>query len=258
VICFFDWTLERARKYPDLLRIVEQRVKPDRDKVKQVSERQKWWLFARLRGEMHQAIKPLRRVLVRSRVSELHPLAFVSKGMVYSDATVIFAFDDDYHFALLQSNAHEAWVRRNASTMRTDIRYTPTDCFDTFPFPQEPLAEDRDSAARVGAQYHEHRRQVMLARNLGLTKTYNLLHNPDCQDEDIVRLRELHAEMDRAILACYGWQDIDPGHGFHENERGQTRYTVSPEARREMLRRLLELNLKVAAEEEASGRAKGR
>ncbi|MGD0949035.1 MAG: hypothetical protein ABSA52_16615 [Candidatus Binatia bacterium] len=49
--------------------------------------------------------------------------------------------------------------------------------------------------------------------------------------------------MDRAILACYGWTDLDLGHGSHQNERGQTRYTISPTARRELLRRLLELNL---------------
>jgi hypothetical protein len=81
--------------------------------------------------------------------------------------------------------------------------------------------------ARIGADYHKHRRQTMLARNLGLTKTYNLVHRPGCTDADIDRQRALHAEMDRAILACYGWQDLDPGHGFHQNERGQTRFTVS-------------------------------
>jgi hypothetical protein len=82
---------------------------------------------------------------------------------------------------------------------------------------------------------------------------YNLFHNPECTDADIARLRELHAAMDRAILACYGWQDLDPGHDFHQNERGQTRYTISPTARRELLRRLLELNLKVASQETSAG-----
>jgi hypothetical protein len=52
--------------------------------------------------------------------------------------------------------------------------------------------------------------------------------------------------MDRSILACYTWSDFDPGHGFHQNERGQTRYTISPAARRELLRRLLDLNLSLA------------
>jgi len=149
------------------------------------------------------------------------------------------------------------WVRRNASTMRTDIRYTPTDCFETFAFPQAPAGSARAEAERLGEAYHEHRCQVMLARQLGLTKTYNLFHNPQYADADIARLRELHATMDRSILTCYGWTDpspgswqaLDPGHGFHANERGQVRFTVSPAARREVLRRLLALNLEIAARE---------
>lgn len=95
----------------------------------------------------------------------------------------------------------------------------------------------------------------MLARQLGLTRTYNLFNNPACEDEDIRRLRELHATMDNAVLACYNWEDLDLGHGFHQNDRGQVRYTVSPAARRELLRRLLALNLELAeAERPAAGK----
>jgi hypothetical protein len=266
VICFHDWDLERARQYPDLLRIVEERVKPQRLSLPphNATNRKRseyWWQFGVYAQNMRQAIAPLRRVLVRSRVSELHGMVFVPPGWIYNEQLIVFAFDDDYHFALLQSNIHEAWVWRQASSLESRNRYTPTDCFDTFPFPPEeyrrvasgewrvvaldgPFAE----AARIGAEYHEHRRQIMLRRCLGLTKTYNLFHDPNCTDADIVRLRELHAEMDRAILACYAWQDLDLGHGFWQNDRGQTRYTVSPEARRELLRRLLELNAVLATE----------
>jgi hypothetical protein len=59
--------------------------------------------------------------------------------------------------------------------------------------------------------------------------------------------------LDRAILACYGWGDLDLGHGFHQNERGQVRYSVSDLARREMLARLLRLNLEVAEGEHIRG-----
>ncbi len=250
IVCFHDWDLQRAGMFPELLRIVEERVKPERDCLHgpgDRSHREHWWQFANYRPGLRRAIAPLNRILLRSRVSELHMMAFVPAGWVYGDATVVFAFDDFYHFALLQSSVHEAWVRRNASTMRTDVRYTPTDCFETFAFPQEPPSASRREAEQVGETYHAHRRQAMLARQLGLTKTYNLVHDPACTNADIARLRELHAEMDRAILACYGWTDLDAGHGFHINERGQTRYTVSPAARREILRRLLALNLEIAA-----------
>ncbi len=266
VICFHDWDLERAQQYPDLLRIVEVQVKPQRLSLPLTNPTNRkrheyWWQFGVYAQQMRRAIAPLRRVLVRSRVSELHMLAFVPKGYIYGDATIVFAFDDDYHFALLQSSVHEVWLRKQASNLRTDVRYTPTDCFDTFPFPpeeykrianrewrMEELPEAFQRAAQIGAEYHEHRRQIMLSRNLGLTKTYNLFHDPKCTDADIQRLRELHSEMDRAILGCYGWDDIDPQHDFYQNERGQTRFTVSSAARREILRRLLDLNFKLAKE----------
>jgi hypothetical protein len=158
-----------------------------------------------------------------------------------------FAFDDYYHFALLQSNIHEAWVWKNASSLESRNRYTPTDCFETFAFPQAPAESSRAEAERLGEAYYEHRRQVMHSCQLGLTKTYNLFHNSTCADADIVHLRELHVAMDRAILACYAWTEYDPGHNFHANERGQMRFTISPDARREVLRRPLALNLEIAA-----------
>ncbi len=252
VICFHDWPLEKAQEYPDLLRIVEERVKPERERLRGPGDKlnkEYWWKFGAYRQEMRRAITSLNRVLIRSRVSELHSLVFVPKGMVYTGETVVFAFDDNYHYTLLQSNIHEVWLRNQSSSLRTDIRYTPTTCFETFPFPQNPPAEARAQAEQVGAEYHEHRRQIMLARQLGLTKTYNLFHDPACTDDDIQRLRELHAEMDRAIARCYGWEELDLQHGFYENERGKTRFTISPEARREVLRRLVELNLEVAERE---------
>jgi hypothetical protein len=200
-------------------------------------------------------------VLVRALTSEFHMMAFVPKDYIFSHALGVFAFDDDYHFALLQSNVHEVWVWRQASSLESRNRYTPTDCFDTFPFPPleykrmaigewriETMPEAFQWAAIVGKEYHEHRRQIMLNRWIGLTSTYNLFHNPNCNDPDIVKLRELHTEMDKAVLACYGWDDIDPQHDFYQNDRGQTRFTVSPQVRREILERLLDLNNTLAKE----------
>ncbi|GBD26186.1 hypothetical protein HRbin30_01516 [bacterium HR30] len=262
VICFHDWDLGRAQEYPDLLRIVEERVKPERERLRgpgDARNREYWWQFGAYRAGMRRAIAPLRRVLVRAEVSQLHMISFVPKDWIYSHMLIVFAFDDDYHFALLQSSVHEVWLRKQASSLRTDVRYTPTDCFDTFPFPPAEYEARGDltrllawpafaCAAQLGAQYHEHRRQIMPARNVGLTKTYNLFHDPRCTDPDIVRLRELHAEMDRAVLACYGWQDLELRHDFYQNDRGQTRFMPSPEGRRILLFRLMELSERLANE----------
>jgi len=81
----------------------------------------------------------------------------------------------------------------------------------------------------------------MLSRNLGLTSTYNRVHNPDCHDPEIQVLRDIHSDIDHAVLRAYGWDDIDPKIWFHPTKIG-TRWTVSKEARFELLDRLLEEN----------------
>jgi hypothetical protein len=247
VICFHDWDLERAQQYPDLLRIVEERVRPERERLRGPGDkrnREYWWQFGAYRAGMRQAIAPLRRVLVRSLTGDRHAMVFLPRGLIYDQTIIIFAFDDDYHLALLQSSIHEVWAFKYGPTLRTDKRYVVTDCFDTFPFPPEEYRRVASSewrvealegsfaeAARIGADYHEHRRQIMLRRWIGLTKTYNLFHDPACTDADIVRLRELHAAMDRAILACYGWEDLDlKATAFDRNDRGQTRFMPSTAA----------------------------
>ncbi len=263
IICFLDWGLEQSREYPDLLKIVEDRVKPERDKLRseipvQAKRKKYWWLFGSRSGNLYRSVSSLERVLVRSLTGDRHAMAFVPLGWIYDQGVNVFAYDDNYHFTLFQSSIHEAWALKFGPTIRTDKRYTVTECFDTFPFPQDPPADAQEQAARVGGEYHEHRRRIMLARQIGLTATYNLFHSPDCSDSDIARLRELHAEMDRAILACYCWQDLDPQHGFWQNERGQTRYTVSPTARREILRRLLVLNQEIAEKERKNPAVSGK
>jgi len=256
VICFHNWDLERARQYPALVKIVEERVRGDRERLVNSGDRrdrERWWLFARYRGDLRVAMVALNQVMAVSRVTEHHAVCFLPATYVFSDRLVVFAFAGYYHFALIQSSIHELWSRRQGFTLESRYCYAPEDAFDTFPFPQSCHTQAQAEAERLGEAYHEHRRQVMLARQVGLTRAYNLFRNRDCADADIVRLRELHAEMDRAILACYGWTDLDPGHGFHVNERGQTRFTVSPDARLAILRRLLALNLEIAAAEAAGG-----
>lgn len=247
VIDFQDWPLEKAKEYPDLLRIVEQRVKPQRLKVKQFAHRQYWWQFANRRPEMQAAVRSLPRVLVASRVTaHWAPVFFPTQPRtVFSEATVVFVLSTWAAFALLQSTVHELWARKYSSTMRSDLRYAPTDCFDTFPFPPEDAMA---SLAGIGETYYQHREAILQSRQIGLTECYNRFHDPENQDEDIVRLRELHRALDQAVAMAYGWTDLDLKHGFYPHRSiGEERYTLAPEQQDEVLRRLLDLNHAQAA-----------
>jgi len=253
VINFHDWSLEQAELYRDCMKIVREKVKPERDilglKSNQTAKdrARRWWRYGRNAFALYSAISKVRRVLVCAQVSSCHAFIFFSPGIVFSNMTVVMTLEADSEFSIVQSSFHEMWVKAYSSSLETRQRYTPSDCFETFPFPANMQGLDD-----FGERYYQHRQAIMLARQEGLTKTYNRFHDQRETAEDIVQLRALHREMDEAVARAYGWDDLDLGHGFHETKQG-LRYTISEEARREVLGRLLKLNHERYAEEVAQG-----
>src|SRR5262249_34943408 len=101
----------------------------------------------------------------------------------------------------------------------------------------------------------------MIGNQLGLTDTYNHLHDPAESTGGIEELRHFQTQIDKVVAATYGWTDLHLGHGFHQTKQGP-RYTISETARREVLARLLKLNHERYAKEVAKGlhekKAKGK
>ncbi|MGH3769889.1 MAG: type IIL restriction-modification enzyme MmeI [Pseudonocardiaceae bacterium] len=245
VINFHDWPLEQAREYEDCFRIVEQKVQPERARnTYSKTARERWWRYERSRPELYEAIADLDRVLVIARVSKTGLPQFVSMGQVMSEQVVVFAVERNEYLTLLSSNLHFTWwTTKGESTLETRLRYTPSDGFETFPQP-----ELTDRMDRVGGELHSFRKSVMLSRSLGLTKLYNLVHDPAVTDQEVQRLREIHTEIDHATAQAYGWPDLDLGHGFHDTRQGR-RFTLAPDVQTEVLDRLLQLNHDRYAEE---------
>lgn len=256
-INFGEMDRSEAMKYDDVFSYIEmnlhkKRQMLDRDKYKRIVD--SWWKYFHSRSELFYGIKnkKLTQVLARSRVSDHHMLAFIDVDIIYTDALIVFLFQTYTHFALLQSSIHDMWVRVYASSMKNDVRYGVSDCFDTYPFPLISSLNTQTALEDIGNRYDRHRQSVMQTRLEGLTKTYNRFHNPTETAEDIAELRRLHVEMDNAVVAAYGWEDLPLDHGFHDTKQG-LRYTISETARREVLDRLLELNHQRYAEEVAAG-----
>ena len=150
------------------------------------------------------------------------------------------------------------------TTLGTDLQYTPTDCFETFSFPQDWGTDRTDPILEAtGHTYYDFRTQLMVKNDEGLTKTYNRFHDPNETDSDIQQLRELHAAMDRAVLDAYGWTDIPTDCEFlldYEideetwgTKRKPYRYRWPGAVHDEVLARLLDLNQRRYAEEVAAG-----
>ncbi len=261
-----------AADYPELLRIVEQKVKPERSKLKDTGidrgHKLNWWRFANDRPELRAAMAGLNRVIVRSRIGNAFAFTFLSSSIVMNEKVVVFPFDNYAPFTVLQCRVHEVWAVFFSSTLKDDLQYTPSDCFETFPFPRE--FESNTLLDQAGREYYEFRAALMVRNNEGLTKTYNRFHNPDERQPDILRLRELHASMDRAVLEAYGWNDLaaqakcefildyeDEDNKSEGSRRRKKpwRYRWPDEIRDEVLARLLALNAERAEEERLAGEA---
>ena len=250
-----------AADYPELLAIVEERVKPERFAQNDRGARKKWWQFIRPRPELYATIAGLDRVLVVSRISNTFALTFLPMKSVANEKIVVFPFENFSPFATLQSRPHEIWTRFFSTTLKDDLQYTPSDCFETFPFPEH--WETHPALEAAGEAYYDYRVTLMVENNEGLTKTYNRFHDPDERDPRIARLREVHAAMDRVVLEAYGWTDIPTDCEFlldyemDEETWGKKkkpwRYRWPDEVREEVLARLLALNTQRAAEERMAG-----
>ena len=256
---------ESWERYPELMAIVEQRVRPDRVKLTKNAIGRKrarfWWHYGASAKDLYRNITGLDRVLVIPQTSNVQAIIFLPPEMIFDQTLIVFPFTEYAAFAVLQSQFHQRWSAFFGPTMKDDLRYTPSDCFETFPFPKN--WERHMDLEDVGKDYYEFRAALMVHNNEGLTKTYNRFHNPEERDIEIAKLRELHVAMDRAVLDAYGWCDIPTDCEFlldyeiDEEEWGRRkkpwRYRWPDEVRDEVLARLLALNAERAREERLAG-----
>ncbi|MBR1197791.1 N-6 DNA methylase [Bradyrhizobium sp. AUGA SZCCT0158] len=258
-----DYPDEVAEDWPDLLEIIRLRVKPERDGQKRKAVRERWWQYADKRPGLYSSVSNLGHVLAcNAGASPHHVVARLPTGSIFAHSLVIFPFHSLSPFCHLQARPHEMWARFFASSMKDDLRYTPSDCFETFPLPTNfESAPNLDAAAQ---RYLDHRAALMVARNEGMTKAYNRFHNSLETAEDIQCLRELHAAMDRAVFEAYGWHDLaaraEPVFLDETNEGDftyQGRLFWPSDFRDEVLARLLALNAERHAEEVRRGVAPG-
>jgi hypothetical protein len=137
-------------------------------------------------------------------------MSFQPTDRIFSEGVYVFPLEHFTPFAALQSRIHEPWVRLLSSSMGRDnqLRYSASDCFETFPFPRSDPGAVISNLESIGDRLYGARARFMVDTGQGLTKTYNALKDPRCDDTRVTELRSLHEEMDRAVLAAYGWNDI--------------------------------------------------
>lgn len=250
VINFFDWPEEKARNYPDCFDIVERLVKPERLIQKDIGGKEKWWQFLRSRKELYATISELDQVMAINRNTKYLVFDFQnSRNIVFTDSIIIFSLSTFYDFGILSSSIHDVWAWKNSSTKGSaTLRYSAGIAFEGFPFPDK---SNIDNIKAIASKLNNLRKSITLRQQIGLTELYNLINTRNVSISgsivnDLNQVRELHCELDEAVLTSYGWNDILLKHEFYEidflPENDRIRFSIHPDARKEILKRLLMLN----------------
>jgi hypothetical protein len=223
VIDFFGLTAEEARQtFPAAYQWVLERVKPERDQNNRSTYRENWWIFGEPRKDLRVALAGLQRFIATPRTAKHRVFTFLTTPCCAESEIVCLASDKAYSLGVLSSHVHQVWALAQGGTLEDRPRYNNSRCFDTFPFP----AASPEQQARIAAlaeQLDTHRKRQQAAHpDLTLTGMYNVLaklrsgepltaKDKTIHETGLVAvLRQLHDELDTAVLAAYGWPDLAP------------------------------------------------
>ncbi|WP_232727811.1 DNA methyltransferase [Acidovorax sp. 69] len=224
VIDAFGLDAETLRKqYPAVYQWLAERVKPERDLNNRAVYRDNWWIFGEPRKELRPALAGLSRYIATVVTAKHRVFQFLDAGILADDALIAIAQDDGYTLGVLSSQLHIEWALATGSTLEDRPRYIKTTCFETFALPDEDTGLTpalRERIADLAEQIDAHRKRVLApeAGNTGLTLTgmYNVLaalregraltakEKTQYAQGLVGVLRELHDELDAAVLAAYG------------------------------------------------------
>lgn len=257
-----------GENYPEIYQYLLDRVKPERDQNNREIYRQKWWIWGEPRIEWREALEGLDRFVATTRTSKHRLFQMLGSNVVIESKVVGIALTDKAVLAVLSSRAHVCFANFTGGWLGVgnDATYNHSVCFNQFPFLSnrpaelETLGERLDAFRKERLSKHDH---------LTMTGLYNVLERVreldngapvdpltpaerDIYDAgQIAILKELHDDIDRAVFAAYGWDDLaarlvgKPGATTPSPHKSEDQEAAEDE----LLMRLVALNQERAADE---------
>ena len=218
--------LEAESSFTELFKHIEVQVLPDRQKKAKEEQRRndeatkknsearinehhgkflnKWWQLSWPRKEMLEHIQGMSRYIVCGRVTLRPIFDFVSPQIRPNDSLVVFPYQDDYSFGILQSGIHWAWFTNRCSTLTGRYRYTSNTVFDSFPWPQKPKYQAVKEVADAAVELRSKRREIKHKYNYSYRELYKRLESPGNNP-----LKKAHENLDLAVRKVYGMHKSD-------------------------------------------------
>ncbi len=266
-------------QFPALFQVILDEVKPERDENRRESYKENFWLFVEPRNQMRQALLGASRMIVTCRTSRQRVFQFEPIETLCDAKVIVIANSYPDLLSCLSSRPHLMWAGEWAKLGKgNDNNYNHSECFNFFPFPlsidptlkpSDPLFAQQERLRDLGERLDVFRKQRLAEHGfLTMTGLYNALERlreldngigapltaaeHDVHQAGLISvLKEIHDDIDRAVFAAYGWEDLIPRLvGKPGATLPSPHKTPDQEAaEEELLSRLVALNLERAAEE---------
>lgn len=243
------------RRFPEVWQHLHATVRVDRErqaaKSPTVDARTylaSWWIFGKPRTELRPALSGLARYIVTVETAKHRVFQFLDASILPDNMLIAVATADAFHLGVLSSAVHVRWSNGMGGTLEDRPRYTKSQIFDPFPFPDATPAQ-RAAIAELAEELDATRKIVQAEHpDITLTGLYNLVEKlragtalPAAEANTARRARaaiilELHRRIYAAVAAAYGWD---------------AEWQAGDLAPAEIVARLVALNASRAAEEAA-------
>ncbi len=214
--------------FPAVYQHVLEHVKPERDAKAHSKDGaaygRHWWLHGKPRQELRRSLQGLQRYIATVETAKHRTFQFLDASIAPDNMLVCVALDDGQFLGVLSSGVHVTWALAAGGRLGVgnDARYNKSRCFGPFPFPNS--TDEQQANIRTLAEHLDAHRKRQQAAHPGLTLTgmYNVLDQLRCgavlsakertiHEHGLVSvLRQLHDELDAAVLDAYGWADLLP------------------------------------------------
>ncbi|XGB39839.1 MAG: class I SAM-dependent DNA methyltransferase [Cyanobacteria bacterium LVE1205-1] len=223
VIDLFGLTEKEVQSnFPAIYQWIIERVKPERDQNNRASRRNNWWIFGEPRSTFRPALVHIKRYIATPETAKHRVFQFLDTSVLPDNKIVVIALEDAYFLGILSSEIHVQWSLAAGSRLEDRPVYPKSTCFDPFPFPDATL-EQKEKIRQLGERLDRHRKQVQAKHpEITITGMYNLLEKlrkgEEFTDKDrefnnkalVSTLKQIHDELDIAVLEAYGWGDLVP------------------------------------------------
>ena len=216
---------ELADRYPECFQWLLVHIKPHRDQNPRPTRKNNWWIFGEPCPAWRAMAVGLSRYIVTVKTTRRRFFSFLDATILPDSKLIAFAMDDAHDLGILSSLPHLIWAETTGSKLGVgnDPTYVKSVSFSAFPFPALDEGALKQRIRDLGERLDAHRkRQQAQHPDLTLTGIYNVLQkirsgealnakDKILHDKGLVSvLKQLHDDLDAAVLEAYGWTGIAP------------------------------------------------